>query len=318
MATRSKVASSNSKSALSKKTGPKKTGAAPGAQISNPNKVFWPEEGYTKGNLADFYREVFPLLKPFVEDRILTLERCPDGMSGNCFYQKEKPDSMPAGTPTKRLSNASGSRKSTNYVVGGLLETQIAMVNLGCIPVHVTGSRASNFPKPDWICFDLDPGTGKFSDAAKAGLVVKDALDALELESFPKTSGSRGLHVFVPIKVGPSAGDVLAFAEKLVARLAADHPKELTVERAIADRGDRVYLDPFRNGAVQTVVTPYSVRRKPHAPFSMPLAWGEVKPSLDPATFNLGNFRERLKRKDPWADFFKRRQNFAAAAKRLK
>ena len=107
------------------------------------------------------------------------------------------------------------------------------------------------------------------------------------------------------------------FAEKLVARLAAEHPKELTVEHAIADRGKRVYLDPFRNGAVQTVVTPYSVRRKPHAPFSMPLAWAEVEPSLDPTTFNLGNFRERLKRKDPWSNFFESRQNFAAASKRL-
>jgi bifunctional non-homologous end joining protein LigD len=310
MATRSKATSA-------KKTKPKKTSGTAGVQVSNPDKVFWPDEGYTKGNLADFYREVFPLLQPFVDDRILTLERCPDGMRGNCFYQKEKPDSMPAGTPTKRLANSSGSRKSTNYVVGGQLDTQIAVVNLGCIPVHVTGSRASTFPKPDWICFDLDPGSGKFSDAAEAGLVVKEALDALEMESFPKTSGSRGLHVFVPIKVGPAADDVLRFAEKVVARLAADHPKKLTVEHAIADRGDRVYLDPFRNGAVQTVVTPYSVRRRAHASFSMPLAWSEVKPSLDPTTFNLGNFRERLKRKDPWADFFKSRQNFAAAAKRL-
>ena len=306
-----------SKAKSSKNAKPKKVSKPATPQISNPDKVFWPDEGYTKGNLADFYREVFPLLQPFVDDRILTLERCPDGMRGNCFYQKEKPDSMPAGTPTKRLANSSGSRKSTNYVVGGRLDTQIAMVNLGCIPIHVTGSRASNFPKPDWICFDLDPGSGKFSDAAEAGIIVKEALDALELESFPKTSGSRGLHVFVPIRVGPSSDDVLRFAERVVARLAAHHPKELTVERAIADRGDRVYLDPFRNGAVQTIVTPYSVRRRPHAPFSMPLAWAEVKPSLDPAMFNLGNFRERLQRKDPWADFFKSRQNFTAASKRL-
>jgi bifunctional non-homologous end joining protein LigD len=305
------------KAAPAKKTKAQKSSTAAGGQISNPDKVFWPDEGYTKGNLADFYREVFPLLKPFVDDRILTLERCPDGMRGNCFYQKEKPDSMPAGTPTKRLANVSGARKSTNYVVGGKLETQIAMVNLGCIPIHVTGSRASTFPKPDWICFDLDPGSGKFSDAAEAGLIVKEALDALEVASFPKTSGSRGLHVFVPIRVGPSSDDVLRFAEKLVARLAAEYPKELTVEHAIADRGDRVYLDPFRNGAVQTVVTPYSVRRRAHAPFSMPLAWSEVKTSLDPATFNLGNFRERLKRKDPWANFFESRQNFATALKRL-
>jgi len=286
-------------------------------EISNPDKVFWPEEGYTKKNLADFYREVFPLLQPYVEDRILTLERCPDGMRGGCFYQKEKPDSMPAETPTKRIANSSGSRKATNYVVGGELSTQLAMVNLGCVPVHVTGSRAKNFPKPDWICFDLDPGTGKFSDAATAGFLIKEALDALKLASFPKTSGSRGLHIFVPIRIGPSSDEVLQFAEKLVARVASDHSKELTVEHAIADRGGRVYLDAFRNGAVQTVVTPYSVRRKPHAPFSMPLSWTEVEPSLDPADFNLGNFRERLKRRDPWADFFETRQNFANAVKGL-
>src|ERR1700759_4731094 len=214
MATRSKASTAKSAPNPSKV---KKASATATGQITHPDKVYWPDEGYTKGNLAEFYREVFPLLKPFVDDRILTLERCPDGMKGNCFYQKEKPDSMPAGTPTKRLANSSGSRKSTNYVVGGLLETQIAMVNLGCIPIHVTGSRASNFPKPDWICFALGPGSGKFSDAAEAGLIVKEALDALEVESFAKTSGSRGLHVFVPIRVGPSSDDVLRFAEKVVA-----------------------------------------------------------------------------------------------------
>src|SRR5580700_2353663 len=106
------------KAAPAKKTKAQKSSTAAGGQISNPDKVFWPDEGYTKGNLADFYREVFPLLKPFVDDRILTLERCPDGMSGSCFYQKEKPDSMPAGTPTKRIVNdrGSSSRKATDYV----------------------------------------------------------------------------------------------------------------------------------------------------------------------------------------------------------
>src|SRR5579863_579656 len=127
------------------------------AQVTHPEKVFWPDEGYTKGDLIEFYRNVFPLLKPYVEGRILTLERCPDGMAGQCFYQKEKPQSLPPGTPNKRIANASGPRKSTNYVVGGELATQIALANLGCIPVHVCGSRASTFPKPDWVCFDLDP-----------------------------------------------------------------------------------------------------------------------------------------------------------------
>jgi bifunctional non-homologous end joining protein LigD len=289
-------------------------------KVSNPDKVFWPEEGYTKLDLVTFYRDVFPDLRPYVNDRILTLERCPDGMNGACFYQKQKPESMPAGTPTKRIANDRGSsaRKATDYVVGGLLATQLSLANLGCIPIHVTGSRAKTFPKPDWICFDLDPQSGKFADAAKAGLLAKAVLDKLDLVSFPKTSGSRGLHIFVPIRVGPEASEVLKFAEEFVARLAAAYPKQLTVAHAIADRGALVYLDAFRNGSVQTVVSPYSVRRKPHAPVSTPLAWSEVKPSLNPSSFNIGNFSVRLKKKDPWSDFFNSRQALKPAAARLK
>jgi bifunctional non-homologous end joining protein LigD len=289
-------------------------------KVSNPNKVFWPEEGYTKLDLVTFYRDVFPALRPYVNDRILTLERCPDGMSGACFYQKQKPESMPAGTPTKRIANDRGSsaRKATDYVVGGLLATQLTLANLGCIPIHVCGSRAKTFPKPDWICFDLDPQSGKFADAAKAGLLAKAVLDELDLVSFPKTSGSRGLHIFVPIRVGPEADEVLKFAEEFVSRLAAAYPKQLTVAHAIADRGALVYLDAFRNGSVQTVVSPYSVRRKPHAPVSTPLAWSEVKPSLNPSSFNIGNFSARLKKKDPWGDFFNNRQALKPAVARLK
>ena len=287
-------------------------------KISHPDKVYWPEEGYTKLDLVNYYRNVFPLLQPYVADRILTLERCPDGMNGQCFYQKEKPESMPSGTPIKKIQNFSGGRKATNYVVGGALETQLALVNLGCIPIHVTGSRAKTFPKPDWICFDLDPASGKFADAAKAALQVKEALDALGLESFPKTSGSRGLHLFIPLRIGPTATEVLKFAEELSKRLAAAHPKELTVEHSIAARGAKVYLDPFRNGAVQTVFAPYSVRRKPGAPVSTPLTWPEVKTSLDPTTFNIKTFQARLRKKDPWAEFFDSRQTLKQALAGLK
>jgi bifunctional non-homologous end joining protein LigD len=297
---------------------PKKPQAGGLALLSHPDKVFWPEEGYTKQDLAVYYRDVFPLLLPYVKDRILTLERCPDGMSGQCFYQKEMPQSMPPGTPTKEIANETGARKSTNYVVGGSLETQLALVNLGCIPVHVTGSRASTFPNPDWVCIDLDPSSEKFADAATAALLVKDVLDALDLVSFPKTSGSRGLHIFIPIRVGPSATEVLHFATQLLAKIAAANPKLLTVEHSIAARGKRVYLDAMRNGSVQTVVSPYSVRRKPHAPVSTPLDWSEVKTSLDPAKFNIGNFAARMKKKDPWVDFFKNRQALKGAGERLK
>jgi bifunctional non-homologous end joining protein LigD len=286
--------------------------------ISHPDKVFWPAVGYTKLDLAEYYAAVFSKLKPYVQDHILSLERCPDGMKGQCFYQKEKPKSMPPGTRTKRIRHAGGSTESTNYVVGGSLETQLALVNLGCIAVHVMAGRASAPRKPDWLCFDLDPSSGKFADAARAALQVKEALDALKLDSYAKTSGSRGIHVFVPLRSGPDADEVLEFARSFSARVAASNPKELTVEHSIAARGQRVYLDPFRNGFGQTVVAPYSVRRREKAPFSAPLAWPEVKTTLDPATFNLGNFHKRLKANDPWADFFRNRQSLKDAIKSLK
>ena len=284
-------------------------------KVSHPDKVYWSEEGYTKLDLIEFYQAVFPRLLPWVDDRILSLERCPDGMEGQCFFQKEKPKGMPPGTPTKRIRHAGGSSDYTNYVVGGSLATQLALANLGCIAVHVTGGRAASPRKPDWICFDLDPQSGKFADAAKASQYVKDELEALNLAAFAKTSGSRGLHVFVPIRTGPDVDEVLAFAQSFASRVAGAHPQELTVEHSIAARGQRVYLDPFRNGFGQTVVAPYSVRRRPHAPVSMPLPWTEVMPSLDPVKFNVGNYAEWSKRADPWKDFFRKPQDFAQAAR---
>ena len=284
--------------------------------VSHPDKIFWPEEGYTKLDLVEYYNEVFPKLSPYVKDRILTLERCPDGMEGECFFQKEKPESMPAGTPTRRIAHVS-SKKVTEYVVGGSLVTQLTLTNLGCIAVHVMSSRARSPRHPDWVCIDIDPESGAFADAARAGLKVKAAFESLNLVSFAKTSGSRGMHVFVPIHTGPDASEVLAFAETFVARVAAAYPDELTVEHSLAARRGRVYLDPFRNGFGQTVVAPYSVRRRRRAPISMPLEWAKIRASLDPSDINLGNFRNRLKGGDPWFDFFRTRQSLKDATRSL-
>jgi bifunctional non-homologous end joining protein LigD len=279
--------------------------------ITHPDKVFWPEQGYTKLDLARYYDAVFPLLRPYVEDRLLTLERCPDGMRGNCFYQKAAPKGLPEGTPTHRIHHKN---RDVTYVVGGSKETQLALVNLGCIPVHVWASRASHAEQPDWMVFDLDPTSGKFADAARAGLAVKDQLDSLGLTSFPKTSGSRGLHVFVPLRLGPTYDDVLRFAEEICQRLAEENPHDFTIETRIEARGRRVYLDAFRNSFGATVVAPYSVRRRDQASFSMPLDWSDVTPNLEPSDFNLGNFKEVLSRSDPWRNFFKSRQSLPAVA----
>jgi bifunctional non-homologous end joining protein LigD len=285
--------------------------------VSHPDKVFWPEEGYTKLELIEYYDAIFPKLAPYVKDRMLALERCPDGMQGECFFQKQKPKGMRPGTPTKRIAHADNTGTFTDYVVGGSLITQLELANLGCIAVHVMASRASSPRQPDWVCFDIDPESGKFSDAARAGLQIKEALDVLKLVSFAKTSGSRGMHILVPIRIGPDADEILAFAESFVARLAAAHPDELTVEHSVAARRGRVYLDPFRNGFGQTVVAPYSVRRRDKAPISTPLEWSEVKPTLVPSDSNLGNFAKRLKRADPWSDFFENRQPLKDIARLL-
>ncbi len=139
----------------------------------------------------------------------------------------------------------------------------------------------------------------------------------MQLRSFAKTSGSRGLHVFVPIRLGPDADRVLAFAEAFAARVAAAHPQELTVEHSAAARHGRVYLDPFRNGFGQTVAAPYSVRRREKAPISTPLDWPQVTPTLDPTDFNLGNFTNLFSRTDPWRDFFEDRQALEDAERKL-
>jgi bifunctional non-homologous end joining protein LigD len=277
--------------------------------VSHPDKVFWPKEGYTKLDLIEYYNAIFPKLAPYVKDRILTLRRCPDGMQGECFFQKQIPKGMPPGTPTKRIAHETNAGKLTDYVVGGSLITQLALANLGCIAVHVMASRATSPRLPDWVCIDLDPESGKFADAARAALQVKAAFDVLKLVSFVKTSGSRGLHVLVPIRTGLDADEVLAFAESFVARVAAAHPDELTVEHSVGARRGRVYLDPFRNGFGQTVVAPYSVRRRDKAPISIPLEWSQVKPTLVPSDFNMGNFQKCLRGSDPWENFFGSRQS---------
>jgi bifunctional non-homologous end joining protein LigD len=184
-------------------------------------------------------------------------------------------------------------------------------VNLGCIAVHVWGSRAAAPRRPDWICFDLDPASGQFADAARAAKQVRRALDELGLQSFPKTSGGKGLHIFVPIRSGPDTDEVLRLCAEIGQRLATAYPAELTVESRIADRGKRVYLDAYRNAYAQTVVAPFSVRLKPLAPVSTPLDWSEVTPTLDPRRFNVKTFDKRLAGPDPWESFSKRRQSVA-------
>ena len=171
--------------------------------------------------------------------------------------------------------------------------------------MHVMATRAGSLHEPDWLALDMDPMSGEFADAARAGLALRKMLDELGLRSYPKTSGSRGLHVFLALKAGHTDEQAVGFAARLGEELARREPKLVTMTHAKSARGARVYADPFRNGYMQTIVAPYSVRRREHAPVSTPLDWDEVSPRLDPARFTVRTFDKRVAKKDPWSDFRK-------------
>lgn len=282
-----------------------------GVTITHPDKVWWPDEGITKLDVVRFYAGVAPWLLPWMKDRPLAAERCPDGMKGECFFQKNFSEGLPADVPTMPIVAASTGR-TVHYVVGGSRRTLLTLVNLGCIAIHVMNGRRRALGRPDWLAFDLDPESGAFADAARAGRLLHGILDELRIRSYPKTSGGRGLHVLVPFSPGPTQDQVRAFARAVGRMMGERAPGLVTTEMSRAKRRGRVFADALRNAFGQTIVAPYSVRRRPRAPISTPLAWDEVDAKLDPARFNLRTVDRRLAGRDPWADFWARRQRLPA------
>ena len=277
-----------------------------GVDISNPDKVWWPDEGITKSDVARFYDGIWSHVSPWMRDRPLTAERCPDGILGPCFYRKDFPEHwQPAGP--RLVVRAASTGKDVRYIIGGSRATLVGMVNLGCIAIHVMASHAKTIDEVDWLAFDMDPPES-FADAALAGLALRKLLQEVKLSSYPKTSGSKGLHLFVPLRAGVTQQEATAVAMALGGELARREPKLVTVEFSKAKRGGRVFADAMRNAFGQTIVAPYSVRNRPHAAISTPLAWDEVSPRLDPATFNMRTFEKRLAGSDPWADFWRHKQ----------
>jgi bifunctional non-homologous end joining protein LigD len=281
---------------------------AMGVTISHPDKVWWPDEGITKLDVIRFYADVAPRLLPWMKERPLAAERCPDGMRGECFFQKNFPERRRADVPTVPIAAVSTGR-TVHYVVGGSRKTLLVLANLGCIAIHVMNCRRRSLQRPDWLAFDLDPGSGAFADAARAGHLLHAVLDELRLHSYPKTSGGRGLHVLVPLRQGPAQDDVRAFALKVARMMVERAPGLVTTEMSRAKRRGRVFADVLRNAFGQTIAAPYSVRRRPKAPISTPLAWEEVETKLDPARYNLRTLDRRLAGPEPWADFWTRRQS---------
>lgn len=269
-------------------------------RLTNLDKVFWPADGRTKGDLLRYYFAVHRWLLPHLEDRPLVLTRFPDGIEGKSFFQHNAPGAKSEWLRTVRIATA---RRPRDYFLADDVESLLYLVNLGTIPLHVWPSRVDSLESPDWCTIDVDAGEHGFGPVVETALAVKALADRIEVPTFVKTSGGAGLHVVVPLE-NLGYDQSRAFGELIARTIASAHPKRCTVELQIANRGGRVFLDHMVNARGRMLVAPYAVRAKPGAPVSTPLDWSEVDDTLDPASFDITTVPLRLaERGDPWADF---------------
>jgi len=289
--------------------------------LSNLDKPFWPEEGITKGDLLAYYRAVAPVLVPHLRGRPFTMKRFPDGWQGKHFFQKDAPKGMPEWIARVPYLATSRGSKEKRLIASPVVSDELAllwMVNMGCIDLNTWASRTDRPDRPDWVLFDLDPSEGVgFAETVEVALLVKQALDALGLVSFPKTSGSRGMHVLVPIERRSGYEEVRRFAGIVAGAIARAHPGLATTEWVKSKRRG-VLIDANQNGEGKTIASVYSVRPRAGAHVSTPLSWDEVDASLDPAAFTMDAVLRRVgERGDLFAGVLGGAQRLSAALRSL-
>ncbi|MDX1385850.1 MAG: DNA ligase D, partial [Thermoanaerobaculia bacterium] len=247
----------------------------PEVQISRPQKVFWPEEGYTKGDLVAYYRAIAPHILPYLRDRPVVLDRYPDGIEGKSFFQKNIPDFTPSWIRTESVWSEEGG-KETRYFICDTAETLLYLINLGTIPLHLWSSRIRNLQAPDWSILDLDAKQAPFSSAVRVARAIGSLCRDIELPAFVKTSGATGLHVLIPLGGACTHGQSRQIAE-LVARVVVDELRDIaSLARTPRARQGKIYVDTIQNGYGKLLVSPFCVRPRPGAPVSMPLRWSEL------------------------------------------
>jgi bifunctional non-homologous end joining protein LigD len=286
-------------------------------RFSNLEKVFWPVDGYTKGDLIRYYETVAPLLLPYLRDRPLVLTRYPDGITGKSFFQKDAPDFVPSWVRTERIYSKDAEREIDYFIVNDRA-TLSYVINLGTIPLHLWSARLHALDRPDWLILDLDPKGAPFTDVVAVAQALHRILDALDLPSYVKTSGASGLHILVPLGARYTHEESRTFA-RLLALLGVEAVPEIaTIARPIQQREGKVYVDFGQNGHGRTIVAPYSVRPLPGAPASCPLEWREVTPDLDPARLTIATVPARFRtRSDPLTPVLTGAIDLAAAIARL-
>src|SRR5215217_5348355 len=263
-------------------------------RLTNLPKPFWPELGITKGDLLQYYADVSTALLPHLRDRAMVMKRYPHGAHGEFFFMKRAPSPRPSWIETCAIEHGSGSLIEFPMVQD--LAALLWVINLGCIDLNQWYARCDDVDRPDYLHFDLDPGEGAtFERVRETGFVVRDALETLGMTPLVKTTGSSGVHIYVPIKRGPLQKNVWTFAKALAQALAGKHPKLLTAEYRIAERPrGRVLVDYNQNAWGRTLASVYSARPKSGAPVSMPVTWVEVERGVTIGQFHLRNAAARI------------------------
>jgi bifunctional non-homologous end joining protein LigD len=269
--------------------GKKSSSAKAKAALTNPEKVLFPRDGIVKREVVEYYRAVAKVLVPHLKGRPIALQRWPDGIDAFAWFQQNAPVKVPDFVHVIDV----GGRKHLSV---DNEETLAWIANLAGLTIHQWSSHLPNLERPDYVVLDLDPGAGTWADLLAVAKVVRKLLDELELESVPKTSGKRGLHVFVPIARRHSHERALRFAESIARRVAEALPEIATTERSKAKRKGRLYVDYMQNMRGKTMVAPYTIRALDGAPVSAPLLWKEVGPKLDPSAFTLRTMLRRLEK----------------------
>jgi bifunctional non-homologous end joining protein LigD len=282
-----------------------------GVRLSNPDKVLYPEQGITKGRLADYYVAVAERMLPHAAFRPITMVRCPMGQDTKCFYQRHAGSGV---AEQLKLVTIPGFDEPYLYIVdvGGL----VAMVQMGVLEMHPWGVRVESPGCADRIVFDLDPAEGLgFGEVIAAAKEVRERLKALGLVSFVKTTGGKGLHVVVPVEATAEWREVKSFAKGVSVEMAGDSPDKYLTKISKAEREGRIFIDYLRNDPTSTAVAPYSTRSRKGAPVAMPLRWEEVKAGLDPCDYTLATVPALIakQKSDPWDEMLEVRQTLPAS-----
>lgn len=269
--------------------------------LTNQNKVYFPDDGITKGDIVNYYNDVSDLILPYLKDRPQSMYRFPNGISGPGFYQKDvDDDKIPNWLKTKEIFSESNDA-NIDYLICNDKATLLYMANLGCIDINPWNSTIKHIDNPDWVVIDIDPDKDDFKEVVNTALAVKEVMDGFETECYCKTSGASGLHVYIPLGAKYDYDTVKIFAELIAHEVSLKLPETTTLERSIKKRNHKIYIDYLQNRKGQTLASPYSVRPKPGATVSTPLEWSEVNAKLSPSQFTIKNVLKRFDKKgDLW------------------